>query len=270
METFIKDNYSFYLKNLNNIPAKSKIAELTDRLFCLLFPVEKGLSFEDYEIQYKLAHRTVLDVLDLPGTDAKKITSKYFSSFREIHEFLLDDANSILSADPAAVSLQEVISIYPGFFAISAYRFAHKLTEFNVPIIPRMITEYAHGVTGIDIHPNAKIGHRFTIDHGTGIVIGETTIIGNDVKLYQGVTLGALSVEKEEAQKKRHPTIEDNVVIYAGSTVLGGETVIGHDSVIGGNVWLTESVVPYSVVYHKSEVKIRTHKNFNEPINFEI
>ena len=141
----------------------------------------------------------------------------------------------------------------------------------KVPIFPRIITEYAHQLTGIDIHPGATIGDSFFIDHGTGIVVGETTIIGDNVKLYQGVTLGALSVSKKLANTKRHPTIESDTVIYSGATILGGETVIGHHSIIGGNVWLTESVPPYSVVYHKSEVKVRNAKDFeNEPINFVI
>jgi serine O-acetyltransferase len=133
-----------------------------------------------------------------------------------------------------------------------------------------MITEYAHKITGIDIHPGAVIGSPFSIDHGTGIVIGETTKIGNYVKLYQGVTLGALSVDKSKASSKRHPTIEDNVILYAGSTILGGETVVGRNCIIGGNVWLTESVAPFSVVYHKSEIIVRDQNNFREPINFII
>jgi serine O-acetyltransferase len=133
-----------------------------------------------------------------------------------------------------------------------------------------MISEYAHNQTGIDIHPGAEIGEHFFIDHGTGVVIGETTIIGKNVKLYQGVTLGAASVDKSLKGKKRHPTLEDNVIVYAGSTILGGDTVIGHDTVVGGNVWLTKSVPPYSLVYHESKVVIRDNKNFEAPINFVI
>ena len=133
-----------------------------------------------------------------------------------------------------------------------------------------MITEFAHRETGIDIHPGAKIGSPFSIDHGTGIVIGETTEIGSNVKLYQGVTLGALSVSKGKASSKRHPTIGDNVILYAGSTILGGETVVGRNSVIGGNVWLTESVAPFSVVYHKSQIVVRDNNDFKEPVNFII
>ena len=136
--------------------------------------------------------------------------------------------------------------------------------------MPRLLSEYAHSKTGIDIHPGATIGTAFTIDHGTGIVIGETTIIGNNVKLYQGVTLGALNVDKAHASSKRHPTIEDNVVIYSGATILGGKTVIGKDSIIGGNVWLTNSVESFSLVYHKSEVKVREKVVFTDVLNFVI
>jgi len=140
----------------------------------------------------------------------------------------------------------------------------------KVPVLPRVMSEYVHGKTGIDIHPGATIGENFFIDHGTGIVIGETTIVGDNVKIYQGVTLGALYVEKKLSDTKRHPTIEDNVIIYAGSTILGGNTVVGHDTIIGGNVWLTESVLPHSVVYRQHKAVIRDSKSFDEPINFCI
>ena len=159
---------------------------------------------------------------------------------------------------------------YPGFYAISIYRVANLMHRLNVPFIPRILTEIAHSKTGIDIHPGARIGRSFFIDHGTGIVIGETTVIGDNVKIYQGVTLGALSVNKGEANSKRHPTIEDNVVIYSGATILGGETVIGRDSVIGGNVWLTNSVLPGSIVYHKSEISIRDKNPLPDVLNFVI
>ncbi|MFD2144654.1 serine O-acetyltransferase [Mucilaginibacter antarcticus] len=149
-----------------------------------------------------------------------------------------------------------MIRTYPGFFAISCYRLAHSLYKHEVPLLPRILTEYAHSKTGIDIHPAAEIGEYFYIDHGTGLVIGETTVIGKHVKLYQGVTLGALSVDKSMADTKRHPTVEDNVVIYSGATILGGETVVGYDSIIGGNVWLTKSVEPHSRVYHAPTVKV--------------
>jgi serine O-acetyltransferase len=158
------------------------------------------------------------------------------------------DTNAMLQGDPAARSAEEVILSYPGLEAILVHRIAHFLFVNGVPIIPRIMSEHVHGKTGIDIHPGATIGESFFIDHGTGVVIGETCIIGSSVKLYQGVTLGALSVKKELMNKKRHPTIEDNVTIYAGATILGGETVIGHDSTIGGNTWLTHSVPANSVI----------------------
>lgn len=167
-----------------------------------------------------------------------------------IRERLLRDADATCRADPAAQSVDEVILTYPGFFAIAVYRMAHALVELGAPLLPRLLTEFAHRETGVDIHPRATIGDAFSIDHGTGVVVGETTVIGNRVKLYQGVTLGALSVDKALANRKRHPTIEDDVVIYANATILGGETVVGAGSVIGGNVWLTRSVAPGSVVSH--------------------
>ena len=164
------------------------------------------------------------------------------------------DAQAIEANDPAASNLEEVVAVYPGFYAIGVYRLAHVLLGLGVPLLPRMFTEHAHSLTGIDIHPGAQISESFFIDHGTGVVIGETTEIGKNVKIYQGVTLGALSVAKSLAQHKRHPTIEANVVIYANATILGGRTVIGHDSVIGGNAWLTKSVPPHSQVFHQSQV----------------
>jgi serine O-acetyltransferase len=166
--------------------------------------------------------------------------------------------------------VEEVVVAYPGFYAISVYRIAHELYKLRVPVLPRLITEYAHTKTGIDIHPGATIGVPFFIDHGTGVVIGQTALIGNGVKLYQGVTLGALAVRKEQSGAKRHPTIEDNVIIYAGSCILGGKTTVGHDSIIGGNVWLTESVVPYSMVYSTNQINIRDKSEMKEVIDFII
>jgi len=159
------------------------------------------------------------------------------------------DVQAAWEGDPAAKSVEEVILSYPGLEAITVHRFANTLWKSGVPLIPRMMSEYVHARTGIDIHPGAAIGDRFFIDHGTGVVIGETTVIGKNVKLYQGVTLGALSVRKNESDSKRHPTIEDGVTIYAGATILGGETIIGRDSIIGGNVWITASLPPESRVY---------------------
>lgn len=167
---------------------------------------------------------------------------------------LYEDARFILAHDPAARSLDEVIIAYPGFAAITAHRLAHFLQQQRVPLLPRVLSEQAHSVTGIDIHPGATIGCPFCIDHGTGVVIGETAVIGERVVMYQGVTLGAASVRKDAADRKRHPTIESEVVIYAGATVLGGRTVIGRGSIIGGNVWVTRSVPAGSYVVRQSDL----------------
>jgi serine O-acetyltransferase len=186
--------------------------------------------------------------------DAGSIAEQFFDDLSLIYDQINQDVTAMYEGDPAAKSRSEVIRTYPGFYAIAAYRIAHELHLLGVHEIPRIITEHAHSKTGIDIHPSAKIGQHFCIDHGTGVVIGETAVIGNHVKIYQGVTLGALSVSKEDAEKKRHPTLEDNVVVYAGATILGGETIIGHNSVVGGNVWLTRSVPPNSKIYYQSKM----------------
>lgn len=183
-------------------------------------------------------------------TEAARI-DRFFGQLPGIYEALLADADAICEGDPAATSRDEVILAYPGFFAIALYRPAHALHVLGAPLFPRLLTEFAHRETGIDIHPAARIGARFAIDHGTGIVIGETAVLGDAVKLYQGVTLGAASVRKTLSQTKRHPTIGNNVVIYANATILGGDTVVGDDSVIGGNVWLTHSVPPNSMITHR-------------------
>jgi serine O-acetyltransferase len=172
----------------------------------------------------------------------------FTSELPAIQEALKLDAEATCAADPAATSVDEVIVAYPGFYALACYRLARHLRSLGMPLLPRLITERAHRLTGIDIHPGAAIGQGVAIDHGTGIVIGETSVIGDRVRLYQGVTLGALSVRKDLARTRRHPTIEHDVVIYANATILGGDTVVGHSSVIGGNVWLTHSVPPHSIV----------------------
>ncbi|MBT1705709.1 serine O-acetyltransferase, partial [Chryseosolibacter indicus] len=184
----------------------------------------------------------------------ESLTEEFFHSLPAIYEKINQDVTAMYEGDPAAKSRSEVIRTYPGFYAISAYRIAHQLHQMGVQGIPRIITEHAHSKTGIDIHPASIIGQHFCIDHGTGIVIGETAVIGNHVKIYQGVTLGALSVSKLDAEKKRHPTIEDHVVVYAGATILGGETIIGHHSIVGGNVWITRSIPPYSKIYYQSKM----------------
>jgi len=189
---------------------------------------------------------------DLPCTECEEQGQKFaltlLESIPSIRKILATDVQATYIGDPAAKSHDEIIFSYPGIFAITVYRVAHKLFEFKVPLLPRIMTEYAHSLTGIDIHPGANIGESFCIDHGTGVVIGETTVIGKNVRIYQGVTLGALSLPKNAGEhlrgKKRHPTIEDDVIIYSGATILGGDTVIGTRSVIGGNVWITKTVPP--------------------------
>jgi serine O-acetyltransferase len=180
---------------------------------------------------------------------------QFIQALPQLRAILATDIRAAIEGDPAAKSYDEVIFCYPGLFAITVYRMAHKLYEFDVPLLPRIMTEYAHSLTGIDIHPGAKIGESFFIDHGTGVVVGETTEIGNRARLYQGVTLGALSLPRKAGNrlrdKKRHPTIEDDVTIYSNATLLGKEAVIGARSVIGGNVWITERVPPDTKVLLK-------------------
>lgn len=239
------------------------------RVIQLFFEQVLGLLFPDFadellkdpqQVQQKLEElRCKLSGLliknkHLHHADGGALAEEFFKNLEGIYELILQDVQAMYDGDPAAKSLTEVIRCYPGFYAVTAYRIAHGLHALGIGLIPRMITEYAHSKTGVDIHPGAKIGPKFCIDHGTGIVIGETTVIGECVKIYQGVTLGALSVEKQDADKKRHPTIEDHVVIYAGATILGGNTVIGSHSVVGGNVWLTKSIPPHSKVYYQANM----------------
>ena len=256
--------------NSLNIPDQKSIRKLVTGIFELLFPSgdpEKEKTADEKLILIQEQMKVLVTGL---GGEGEAIVPLFFRDLPGIRSLLLEDAGFILASDPAATSLTEVTAIYPGFFAIFCYRIAHYLALLPVTLLPRMITEYAHRITGIDIHPLARIGTPFSIDHGTGIVIGETAEIGTHVKIYQGVTLGALSVDKSTASRKRHPTIEDHVILYAGCTILGGETVVGRNSVIGGNVWLTESIRPWSVVYHKSEIIVRDHKDYEEPVNFII
>lgn len=245
------------------VPSPKQVCDWLNGLLMLLFPelsdkkyhsrreLEQhfqSLKLELFAILNKIIHR-----LD---KRPEVIEASFVDKLPTIHQVLMEDATAILCGDPAAISLTEVIRTYPGFYAMAVHRLAHQFYLLDVPLIPRILSEYAHGKTGIDIHPGARIGQRFCIDHGTGVVIGETVEIGDDVKLYQGVTLGALSVKKEMAKTKRHPTIEDKVIIYAGATILGGNTVIGHDSIIGGNVWITQSVEPFSRIYYQAQSKV--------------
>ncbi len=186
---------------------------------------------------------------------AETMAEAALSALPDLCTILREDAEATAAGDPAAESVDEVVLAYPGLYATAVHRFAHALYRERVPLVPRLLAEYAHRQTGVDIHPGARIGRRFAIDHGTGVVIGETAVIGDRVRLFQGVTLGALFVDKGLAQTKRHPTVEDDVVIYANATVLGGDTVIGAGSTIGGNVWLTRSVPPGSSVTHVAQLR---------------
>ncbi|NLT22239.1 MAG: serine acetyltransferase [Syntrophorhabdus sp.] len=195
---------------------------------------------------------------------SQEITLRFIENIPELQETLSKDVRAAFEGDPASRHFDEIIFCYPGLFAVAVYRVAHWMHTNQVPLIPRIMTEYAHSLTGIDIHPGVVIGESFFMDHGTGIVIGETTTIGDRVRLYQGVTLGALSLSKDECpllrDTKRHPTIEDDVIIYANATILGGQTVIGARSTIGGNVWLTESVPPDTSVFLKKPELVMKNK----------
>ena len=246
------------------LPVKAHVARFGDAILHALFPhfcEETYYAAEEIEGELRLVRRDLLTALaPLAGSlerPAEEVADRFFAALPGIHARLWRDAEAIHAGDPAAESVDEVISAYPGFLAIAFHRIAHEFYRLGVPIFPRILAEVAHQRSGVDIHPGAVIGEAFCIDHGTGIVVGETTVIGDRVKIYQGVTLGALSVDKSHSATKRHPTIEDDVVIYSNATILGGSTVVGHHSVIGGNVWLTSSVPPHSVVYHSSEVKVR-------------
>ncbi|MEC5142774.1 serine O-acetyltransferase [Chitinophaga sp. 212800010-3] len=250
------------MASVNAYPATGAVDEFVSNLLNWLFPEHTGqviadpVQLEQYGQQLEVQLRCLLESMknQLPAA-AAELSRLFIDKVPVIYDELTKDASAIYQGDPAASCTYEVIRAYPGFYAIAFYRIAHALYELKIPVLPRMITELAHSRTGIDIHPGAAIAPWCCIDHGTGIVIGETTVIGPHVKLYQGVTLGALSIEKTMARSKRHPTIEEHVVIYAGATILGGDTVIGHHSVIGGNVWLIKSVEPFSRIYYKAEHK---------------
>ena len=228
---------------------------------------EASLTAAIDEVRRRLARLLELVALD----DVAATVDRFTAELPGIHDALLLDAQAQVEGDPAATSRDEVILAYPGFRAIALYRMAHALHRLGVPLVPRLIGELAHRETGIDIHPGSRIGDAFSIDHGTGVVVGETAVIGDRVKLYQGVTLGAASVRKELANTRRHPTVEDDVVIYANATILGGDTVIGAGSIIGGNVWLTRSVAPGSVVSHESTVaRSRVAERRDDMLEFHI
>lgn len=252
--------------------------EFADRVLCLLFP-----HFESV-VESEVPSETMLDRVQAMADHMNAITDslskalevvptcyglKFAQSLPGIQRQLLLDAEAIRDGDPAATSVDEVILTYPGFLAIALYRVAHELHRLGIPLMPKLISAVAHRRTAIDIHPAATIGRRFCIDHGTGVVIGETAIVGNGVKIYQGVTLGALSVQKAFAQVKRHPTLQDNVVVYANATILGGNTVVGHDTIVGGNAFVTASLPPFSFAGRNAEVRPRRSGD-SEEIEFYI
>ena len=250
-------------------PDKDTIIDIIEKLRRIVFPgyfrdktyriynAKHNLSMLIEDVMYHLTQQVALVLQDEadPQTKAQEICLEFLRQIPQVRAMVQTDLQAAYEGDPAASSKAEIIIAYPGLYAITINRLAHVLYRLNIPLIPRIMTEYAHSRTGIDIHPGAQIGKYFFIDHGTGIVVGETTVIGDHVKLYQGVTLGALSTRGGQRLhgKRRHPTIEDNVTIYAGASILGGETVIGHDSVIGSNVFITHPIAPYTRVSIRSQ-----------------
>lgn len=240
-------------------PVRAMAEEFAMRTLTLLFPrfalaSGQGASVHDDARSLELLLGQALAPLMPHANDT---VAAFTATLPAVHAALESDIAAILSGDPAASNEDEVVLAYPGFLATAVHRFAHELHLLGVPVFPRVVSEWAHRETGIDIHPGATIGRAFAIDHGTGIVIGESSVIGDRVRVYQGVTLGALAVSKRLAHTKRHPTIGNDVVIYANATILGGSTVVGDGSIIGGNVWLTSSVPPRSVVQFSSRVEKR-------------
>ena len=249
----------------------SKIINWLDDLFKIIFP-EKVLETVQIEMlleQNKTRFIAIITEMNEDETTFKgrDVADLFYTQLPDLYNSMQQDAQAILDTDPAADCIQEIINSYPGFFAIEVYRIANAISILTNCLLPRILTEYAHSKTGIDIHPKATIGVPFIIDHGTGIVIGETTTIGKHVSIYQGVTLGALQVEKSMQEKKRHPTVEDHVIIYANATILGGSTIIGNHSIIGGNTFVTKSVNPYSFVMQSNKNTVLNQKEIKE-INF--
>lgn len=258
------------------VPSTELSRLFIENLIHALFPIRQNCPVDEGEIAIEL-DRSAVKLRELLYSIRKsldrsptELVDDFFSMVPEAFEQLAEDADAVTKFDPAASCVEEIILCYPGFYAITVYRMAHILYELKVPVLPRIMAEYAHEKTGIDIHPGAQIASPFFIDHGTGVVIGETAHIGKEVRIYQGVTLGALTVERSMTNTRRHPSIEDHVVIYAGSTILGGDTVIGHHTVVGGNTWITESILPHSVVYRNHRVVVKDRKDFTPPNNFEI
>jgi serine O-acetyltransferase len=264
-------------------PDKDVIIDMVTKLLQIIYPgyfrdkrlriytARHNLSMLIEDVMYNLNKQITLVLEtsmtpDSAETEAQRISLEFFSRIPSVRALAQTDLEAAYDGDPAATSHDEIIFCYPGLFAITVYRLAHELYGLNVPMIPRIMTEYAHSLTGIDIHPGASIGDHFFIDHGTGIVIGETTVIGKYVKIYQGVTLGGLSTRGGQSLrgKKRHPTIEDNVTIYAGASILGGDTVVGKNSVVGANAFITASIPPCSTVTNQEQSLRISHRNCPE------
>jgi len=259
LDTIIK-KIQVHKKNSNlDFSLKTKTEVFTDKLFYTLFDANISVSENIKQLGKYFDEITSIACFD-PEVSCEIVWKTFLNKLPEIIEKLNLDAQEILDNDPAAKTIEEVYLAYPGFYAIAVYRFSHEFYLIDMPLIPRMMSEYAHRLTGIDINSGAKIGTHFFIDHGTGIVIGETALIKNHVKIYQGVTLGALQVSKNMQNKKRHPTVENHVTIYANATILGGETSIGENCTIGGNVWITTSIPENTLVYHNSEMKLKSKK----------
>ncbi len=267
---FFKKLNGFQTENWVRAIDSKLIFKWIDDLFYILFP-EKKIDIAEIEKLWKQNKIDLEIILQKINQDALEDKSNllevFYSKIPSIYNSLQKDAKSIFDTDPAADCISEIINSYPGFLAIAFYRISNAISHLKINMLPRIISEYAHSKTGIDIHPNAKIDVPFMIDHGTGIVIGETCVIGKNVSIYQGVTLGALQVDKSMEEKKRHPTVEDNVVIYANATILGGSTIIGNNSIIGGNTFITRSVNPFSMVMQANKNNIIIQQE-NQDINF--
>jgi len=265
MDSFANRLYQERTGGSKSVLNRADLSEFLSHLLCLLFPHfsrQEYSSAKEISAELIFSKNRLIEIIckqEREEKAAQEISNSFYDDLENIYNLLLLDARAIFEGDPAARSVDEVILSYPGFHAICVHRLAHGLYTRGTPELARVLSEFSHERTGIDIHPGALIGKSFCIDHGTGIVIGETTDIKEHVKIYQGVTLGALSVDKSLASKKRHPTIEKNVVIYSNATILGGGTVIGENSVIGGNVWITASVPANSTVYHKSEIHFKSN-----------
>jgi serine O-acetyltransferase len=274
METLLTKIIERNLKSETVYPNKKQAIKFIDDLFDTLYINMNTSSntIDAYTNRFKILEKEFNDLIAIKKSNKAFSLSWeiFFNALPELYKLGIKDAEALFKSDPAANSLAEVLNTYPGFYAISIHRISNYLWLQSATELARLFSEYVHSKTGIDIHPGAQIGEGLAIDHGTGIVIGETSVIGKNVKLYQGVTLGAFSVSKDSFSKKRHPTIEDDVVIYSNATILGGGTTVGKGSIIGGNVWLTYSISSNSVVFHQIEIKVKDNNPFPEPINFVI